>query len=70
MHSYCVNRNSQSNGDHEVHDVTANCRYLPYPENQISMGNFYSCHGAVVEARKYVDQVNGCYFCCNPCHTT
>ena len=67
MAYYYVNKNGQSNGDHEVH--TTGCSWLPERENRIYLGDFLSCHPAVVEARKYYSQVNGCYFCSNACHT-
>ena len=69
MHRYCVNKNAQSNGDHEVHDVTVNCGNLPNQVNRIDLGYFSSCHGAVLEARKHFYKVDGCYYCCKPCHT-
>ena len=68
MSSYYVNTNAQANGDHEVH--TTGCEYLPARENRIYLGEFTSCHQAVQEARKYYSQVNGCYYCSRPCHTT
>ena len=63
-----VNKNAQSNGDHEVHK--AGCSWLPNAENRIYLGDFYYCRPAVVEARKYYTRVNGCYFCSNACHTS
>ncbi len=68
MARYYVNRNEQSNGDHEVHK--AGCAWLPFTENRIYLGDFHSCVPAVVEALKYYTQVNGCYFCSNDCHTS
>ncbi|MFD2568572.1 hypothetical protein [Pseudotenacibaculum haliotis] len=68
MADYYVNKNAQSNGDHEVHRY--DCSYLPYPENRIYLGDFSSCHGAVQAARKYYSQVNGCYHCSEACHTS
>ncbi len=68
MASYYVNKNAQSgSGDHEVH--TTGCNWLPKPENRIYLGEFYSCHGAVTKAKEYYNDVNGCYFCANDCHT-
>ncbi|MEM9025128.1 MAG: hypothetical protein AAGB22_15380 [Bacteroidota bacterium] len=67
MNKYYVNKNAQSNGDHEVHKE--GCPFLPAPENRIFLGTFYSCKGAVQEARKHYNQVNGCYFCSRDCHT-
>ena len=68
MASYYVNKNAQTNGDHEVH--RDDCKYLPLPENRYYLGEHASCAPAVTEARKYFTQVNGCYFCSYPCHTS
>lgn len=67
MASYYVNKNAQDNGDHEVH--TTGCSYFPKPENRIYLGDFSSCGPAVKKAEKHYNQVNGCYYCANPCHT-
>lgn len=67
MASYYVNRNAQSNGDHEVHKV--GCSFLPNSENRIYLGEFSSCHPAVRKAREHFRQVNGCYYCSVACHT-
>jgi len=64
---YYVNKNAQSNWDHEVHK--SNCRRLPNSENRIYLGSFDDCKSAVQEAKKYHTQVNGCYHCSNACHT-
>lgn len=66
MASYYVNKEAQSNGDHEVHVST--CHKLPLPQNRLYLGEFASCHGAVQEARKHYTRVDGCYYCCNACH--
>lgn len=65
---YYVNDVAQNNGDHEVHVET--CRWLPSEQNRTYLGLFESCHGAVIAARSYHRQVNGCYYCSNPCHTS
>lgn len=64
---YYINKNAQANGDHEVH--TSSCNYLPAPENRIYLGTFANCRGAVAAAKKFYSQVDGCYYCCNECHT-
>lgn len=66
MQDYYVNNEAQSNGDHEVHVST--CTWLP--TNRKYLGQFSSCYGAVSEAKKTYSQSNGCYFCCNACHTS
>lgn len=68
MARYYVNKNAQSNGDHEVHKST--CNWLPKVENRTYLGDFTSCRGAVNAAKKYYSKVNGCYFCSNECHTS
>lgn len=72
MQSFIINQNQQPNGDHEVHNTTAGCIFMPLLENQISLGSHLTCTGAVAEARtRWTDvRINGCYFCCAPCHTT
>lgn len=67
MARYYVNRNAQNNGDHEVH--RERCEHMPYVENRIYLGNFDSCGPAKREAKKYYDTADGCYYCCNACHT-
>lgn len=67
MAKHYVNKNVQSNGDHEVHKE--DCSWLPEVHNRIYLGNFESCRPAVQEARKHYGQVNGCYYCSSACHT-
>ncbi|RLD59582.1 MAG: hypothetical protein DRJ01_11100 [Bacteroidetes bacterium] len=68
MANYYVNKNSQANGDHEVHKE--GCSYMPDVSNRIFLGNFLSCKDAVEEAKKHYSKSNGCYYCSNECHTT
>ena len=69
MPYYYVNKNAQTNGDHEVHQ-TSGCPTPAAPHNRIDLGYHTSCHSAVQAARQYYSQVNGCYHCSNACHTT
>ena len=62
---YYVNRRTQANGDHEVHEE--GCKYLPV--DRIPLGEFTNCDGAVKESKKHYSQSNGCYYCCKSCHT-
>lgn len=68
MARYYVNQNQQSNGDHEVH--RDGCSWIPAQQNRIYLGQFLSCPPAVREARRYYAQMNGCYYCSTPCHTS
>lgn len=72
MPKFIVNRNAQFNGDHEVHNTTTGCSYMPESGNQIDLGTHATCHGAVAYAKQQWpgDRINGCYYCCNPCHTS
>ena len=69
MPQYCVNRNPQTNGDHEIHNLDANCSYLPDPPNRLGLGNHTTCHTAVRAAKQHYPQSNGCYHCARACHT-
>jgi hypothetical protein len=64
---YYVNTKRQSTGDYEVH--TESCPWLPGVDSRLYLGMFYDCHAAVQKAARHVKPVNGCYHCCNPCHT-
>lgn len=69
MNYYVVNTEAQPNGDHEVHKKN-DCKHLPNPENRKDLGYFQSCRGAVAEAKKTYPKANGCYYCCNECHSS
>ncbi|MCA4423036.1 hypothetical protein LDY25_13715 [Acinetobacter baumannii] len=72
MDHYIINKNPQYNGDHEVHNATKGCNYLPSIENQVSIGNFVNCQQAVAQAKSNWpnNRINGFYWCANACHTT
>jgi hypothetical protein len=65
---YYVNKNAQSNGDHEVH--TQSCSYLPSELNRKYLGEFSNCEDAVREAKKTYPKSNGCFYCCRARHTS
>ncbi|MCW8345986.1 hypothetical protein MD535_08190 [Vibrio sp. ZSDZ65] len=72
MSRFIMNTNAQRNGDHEVHEVASSCSHMPLASNQEDLGIHASCRGAVALARvrhpNY--RINGCYYCCNSCHTS
>ena len=72
MPDFILNSNAQSNGDHEVHNTTSGCSYMPAASNQIALGWHADCRGAVTEAkRRYpTARINGCYYCAKSCHTS
>ena len=68
MARYYVNKNQQSNGDHEVH--REGCRYMPAVHNRDYLGGYATCPPAVREAkRRGYRTANGCYYCSRACHT-
>lgn len=72
MPNFIINKNPQSNGDHEVHNTTTGCSYLPQLESQIDLGWHSDCVGAVSHAKKAWPnkRINGCYYCSYNCHTS
>jgi len=66
MARYYMNENAQSNGDHEVH--REGCSWMPVPKNQKYLGDFPSCHGAVLKAKEYDSKADGCKHCSPDCH--
>lgn len=70
MARYIVNKNAQTTGEHEVHNLNA-CNRLPDPANRIDLGEHYSCQSAVLAAKIIYSgsKVDGCYYCSPSCHT-
>ncbi len=66
MARYYVNKNAQSNGDHEVHKQ--GCSHMPDEKNRIDLGDHISCHSAVKKAKEYYPQSDGCFYCSPECH--
>ena len=66
MSKYYVNKNAQSNGDHEVHKE--GCQWMPSPENRTYLGVFLNCSDALREAKKKYLLSDGCAHCCSACH--
>ncbi len=64
--SYYVNKNANDNGYHEIHQE--GCKWMPNDENAVYLGKFNNCHEAYNEALKLFSKVDGCYYCCRPCH--
>ena len=60
MELYYVNRNAQPTGEHEVH--TSSCAHGPSIKNRINLGFFHNNSEAIKEARKYYNNVDGCFY--------
>ena len=71
MPNFYVNRNKQDNGDNEVHrSDEVGCQKPASLTNRVDLGWYSDCHGAVRKAKSLGYNANGCYYCCNACHTT
>lgn len=68
MARYVMNKNAQSNGDHEVH--RDGCSWMPNPENQLELGDFAACTPAVAKAKTIDADADGCAHCSPACHTS
>jgi hypothetical protein len=68
MERYYVNNTPQTNGDHEVHKN--GCPWLDLANSTTDLGLHYSCHSAVTKAKLIYFKADGCYHCCNECHTS
>lgn len=64
---YYVNKNAQSDGYHEVHET--GCAQGANAENQDDLGWHADCSGAVKKAKGSYTYVDGCFYCCEACHT-
>lgn len=69
MARFCVNKNAQPTGEHEVHNLDVGCRFLPLQENQQPLGNCTTCFEAIEKAKTFYFDVDGCAFCAPACHT-
>lgn len=68
MKNFYVNDHAQNSGEHEVHQD--GCSHLPKLENRTYLGVFDNCADALTEASHIYSSVDGCYYCCNPCHNS
>lgn len=70
MPYFYVNKNAQSNGDHEVHETGASCNRHADPQNRVDLGYHSNCQSAVTKAKSMGYKANGCYYCAKACHTS
>lgn len=72
MSYFIMNARAQSNGDHEVHNTTTGCIFMPAASNRIDLGWYLDCSDAVAEAKRLYKnrRINGCYHCARACHTS
>jgi len=67
MATYYVNKNEQSNGDHEVHKD--GCLHGAERHNRLYLGEHAACQTAVAQAKRTYPTANGCYYCSPACNT-
>lgn len=69
MNYYYYNNNTDNKGNHEVH--TDNCTHLPTANNRRAIGYAANCQSAINSVKQTTGKTNfdGCYYCCNACHT-
>jgi len=67
MDHYYVNNNDQPSGEHEVHKE--DCSFLKIANSKKYLGYYSNCKDAVKKAKETYTNVDGCYYCCNACHT-
>ncbi len=69
MKHYYFNKNTDNKGNHEIH--TEDCSHTPDLHNRTYLGYFYDCKKAIGKAKEqYSDKkFDGCFYCCNDCHT-
>ncbi|RKQ13531.1 hypothetical protein D8M05_15665 [Oceanobacillus bengalensis] len=65
---YYYNKNTDKNGNHEVHKDS--CSYLPKSQNRVYIGYKNDCSSAIQKAKNDTGKSNfdGCYHCSNSCH--
>lgn len=66
MPDFVMNRNSQSNGQHEVHNLTEGCVHMPKLPNQVKLGNYETSKLAIAKAQSDwpIYKVSACQYCC------
>ncbi|TMX38793.1 hypothetical protein DA100_08925 [Vibrio sp. Hep-1b-8] len=71
-HKYILTKQSQYAGEHEIHNATTGCTYMPRVENLIKLGLHSSSQSALEHAKNTFPElkINGCYYCCHACHTS
>lgn len=64
MKNFFLSTTADSSGMHLVHHY--GCNELPKDHHEI--GHHFSCHAAIMQARKIFENVNGCPHCISECH--
>lgn len=67
--SYYYDTNTDVNNITEVHKE--GCSRMPDDFHRVAIERFSNCHDAISKAKEEYPWKNfdGCYYCCNECHT-
>lgn len=68
MPNFIINRDSQENGNYEIHNAKTGCHSLPAEENQVDLGWHEDCNGAVRYAQELYPEVKDRIICCTRCN--
>jgi hypothetical protein len=63
MPRFCVNRTAENTGEHEVHNLDADCDRLPALHDWYYLGTHATLHNAVTHAQRIFGNVTGCRRC-------
>lgn len=66
MARYFVETNKRAGGEHVVHRL--DCAELPGAGYRLYLGDFPSCHSAMIAARMVYPAADGCAVCAAACH--
>lgn len=67
MATYSINKNAQSNGDHEIHK--SGCLFEPYSANRIELGYHPNDYSALEAGKRLFSTADGCERCCPSIHS-
>lgn len=69
MSKFCVNKEAQKTGEHEVHHIEkCTVKNLPAIKNRHELVGASTCKEAVTLAKKKFPIVDGCFHCCRSEH--
>lgn len=66
MYKYSINKNTQSNGDHEIHK--SGCDWEPLPHNREELGYQVDDYAALRAGKRLYQRADGCRYCCPAIH--
>ncbi|GAB3003335.1 hypothetical protein GCM10010960_15160 [Arenimonas maotaiensis] len=71
MHRFVISTRTQFNDEHEVHNITIGCPYMPPESHRLDLGAHPHCQSALAEARRNWPprRINGCRWCARECHS-